>query len=161
MNNLIVIAVYFLLWTIFSEVLTFESNAIGLLIVVFLTISNSDLYDLKKYYYSPKKIISYIKYTVILLAEIIKANIHVAIIVLSKNPNLSPCIIEHKTGLKNDFHKMILANSITLTPGTLTISLNNDTLKVHCLKEYFKEDIFDSKFEKILLEIEELNNATI
>jgi len=50
---------------------------------------------------------------------------------------------------------MVLANSITLTPGTLTISVEGNSLKIHCLKEKFKLGVEDSKFEKILLQIEE------
>ncbi len=146
---------YTLIWTIFSENFTLEIVFIGLIFSVFITYTNKSLLDFK----SPKLrfgyFILFFEYLFILIIEIIKANIHVAIIILTPNPNLDSTIIVHKTNLKSDFHKMILANSITLTPGTLTISLDEDFLKVHCLKERFKKGVEDSKFEKILLEIEE------
>jgi len=89
------------------------------------------------------------------MIEIFKANVQVALIILNPKPNLDSTIINHKTKLKSDFHKMVLANSITLTPGTLTISVEGNFLKIHCLKEKFKLGVEDSKFEKILLQIEE------
>jgi len=44
---------------------------------------------------------------------------------------VSPRIVHFRTGLKSDMARMILANSITLTPGTITLDLNDDHLTVH------------------------------
>ena len=44
---------------------------------------------------------------------------------------IKPGIVVIKTELKNDLAKMILANSITLTPGTFTLDINNDKLLIH------------------------------
>jgi len=146
---------YTLIWIIFSENFTLEIIFIGLIFSIFITYTNKLLLDFK----SPKLrfgyFILFFEYLFILIIEIIKANIHVAFIILTPKPNLNSTIIIHKTNLKYDFHKMILANSITLTPGTLTISLEEDFLKIHCLKEEFKKGIANSKFENILLKIEE------
>ena len=71
-------------------------------------------------------------------------------------------IIDIKTGLSNDFIKTILANSITLIPGSISLALKNDTITVLWLKEK-KLDLQDaqkdgesikSKLEKILLKVE-------
>ena len=50
---------------------------------------------------------------------------------------------------------MALANSITLTPGTITVSLKDDTYEVHCLDKGLSEGIEDSCFVKLLKEMEE------
>lgn len=161
MNKLILIAFYLFLWVIFAEKITIESIIIGLVIITIVIKLNKDLFTNTKFYFHIKKIKYYIKYFLVLIVEVIKANIQVAIIVLSKNPNLDPCIIEYKTKIMSEFHQMILANSITLTPGTLTISIDNNIVTVHCLKKDFADGLYNSKFEELLIRIEELNNAII
>jgi multicomponent Na+:H+ antiporter subunit E len=48
-----------------------------------------------------------------------------------------------------------LANTITLTPGTLTVDLSEDELTVHCLSQSFAAGIYSSKLERLLIELEE------
>lgn len=146
---------YTLIWIVFSENLTLEIIFIGLILSISITYINKSLLDFKRPKLRFGYFILFFEYLFILIIEIIKANIHVAFIILNPKPNLDSKIIIHRTKLKSDFHKMILANSITLTPGTLTISLEENFLKVHCLKEDFKKGVEDSRFEKILLKIEE------
>jgi multicomponent Na+:H+ antiporter subunit E len=102
-----------------------------------------------------KKIAYSIQYLFILIIEVIKANIDVAKIVLSPKIDIDPVVIEFKTKLKTDLTKTILANSITLTPGTITMIMENDVYTVHCLKREFADSLANSKFENILLKIEE------
>jgi len=94
-------------------------------------------------------------YLIILIKEIIIANFQVAGIVLSPKMNISPEVISFTTKLKSDFNKTILANSMTLTPGTITVLVENNTLTVHCLRKEYIEGVMSSKFEKILLKLEE------
>jgi len=96
----------------------------------------------------------YALYLLLLLKEIVIANINVAGIVLSPRMNISPCVVRLKTRLKSGLHRAILANSITLTPGTLTVRLIEDELLVHCLVKDYIPDLIHSKFEKLLLKIE-------
>ena len=67
---------------------------------------------------SIKRIAFGIVYIVVLFKEIVIANIDVAYRVIHPNMPIKPGIVLIKTGLKQDIAKMILANSITLTPGT-------------------------------------------
>jgi len=79
----------------------------------------------------------FIAYSFWLLLQIIKANL--SVIYLALHPRminlLDPCVIRFKTILKNDFAKVVLANSITLTPGTITIRIEGDEFVVHALTE--------------------------
>jgi len=84
------------------------------------------------------------------------SNIHVALIVLSPKINISPVIMEYKTNLNNNFLKVVLANSITLTPGTLTIKLTDESFTIHCLDTKFADDMNDLVFEKILKRMEDI-----
>lgn len=62
---------------------------------------------------------------------LIRANIDLARRVLSPSLPIKPAVVEVTTGLKSRLGKLMLANTITLTPGTLTIDIDGDTLLVH------------------------------
>ena len=70
-----------------------------------------------------------------LLWEIIIANLHVLYLALHPRGNslMEPQVVRFKTRLKGDFARYILANSITLTPGTVTISIEGDEFLVHAI----------------------------
>jgi multicomponent Na+:H+ antiporter subunit E len=106
----------------------------------------------------PIKILYFVQYLFVFLIALIKANYDVARRVILPSLPINPGIIEFKTNLKNDFAKMVLANSITLTPGTLTLDVIDDTFYVHWIdvttedaEQAFKE--IAEPFEKILLKI--------
>ena len=68
-----------------------------------------------------------------LLQEVIKSSLEVARVVLSPNTPIQPEVVELHTTEKSDSGKVILGNSITLSPGTVTIDVYKDRLLVHCL----------------------------
>jgi multicomponent Na+:H+ antiporter subunit E len=90
-----------------------------------------------------------------MLVAIVKANIDVAVIVLQRRMPISPGIVKFKTDIRKDFRQGILANSITLTPGTLTIDMEDDVYVVHCLTRANAEDVCQWNMEQELLQIEE------
>jgi multicomponent Na+:H+ antiporter subunit E len=68
---------------------------------------------------------------------------------------LAPVIVAVKTELKSDWKKLLLANSITLTPGTLTLDIKDDTLFIHAIEYHegaSKENI-TKEFEDIIAKI--------
>lgn len=69
------------------------------------------------------KLIWFVVYLIQLLLEILIANIQVIKRIFSSNENLTPALFIYESNLKSDFGLFLLANSITLTPGTLTISV--------------------------------------
>ena len=104
---------------------------------------------------SIKRIIFFILYIFVLFIEIIKANFDVAYRVIHPKMPIKPGIIIIKTELKQDIAKMILANSITLTPGTFTLDIKGDELLIHWIyvrSEKMDEStkIIGQKFEKYL-----------
>lgn len=68
-----------------------------------------------------------------LLWQIVLANVQVAKILLNPKMPMQPGIVSFSPGLKTDLSKAILANSITLTPGTLTLDVQGDVFVVHAL----------------------------
>ncbi|WP_053954923.1 Na+/H+ antiporter subunit E [Inediibacterium massiliense] len=146
-----------LFWIILAEQINVERGMLGLIVCMgiyqlnkelIFSISGKCFHNFKKVYYS-------FLYVLIFIKELVIANFQVAKIVLSPKMDISPQIIKFHSKLKSDFHRTILANSITLTPGTLTVFIKKDEMIVHCLKKEYIEGILNSKFEKILLKIEE------
>lgn len=80
---------------------------------------------------SPSAPISLGKYLVTFFRALILANLDVARRVLSPSLPIRPAVVEVRTGLKSSLGKLLLANSITLTPGTLSIDVQGDRLLVH------------------------------
>ena len=64
-----------------------------------------------------------------------------------------PVMVEFHSGLEGDFANVILANSITLTPGTFTVSQKGDHFVIHCLREEFSKGLDDSSFIHLLRRI--------
>lgn len=94
-------------------------------------------------------------YLPVFIWQLILANIDVAKRVLSPKIPLRPGIIKVPTELKGDFAKLTLANSITLTPGTLSIDVDGENLYVHTVfvkgeTEEDKRKNISSPFEKLL-----------
>ncbi|MFW6137955.1 MAG: Na+/H+ antiporter subunit E [Spirochaetota bacterium] len=78
-----------------------------------------------------KRIAVFVVYILVLFREIIIANVDVAYRVIHPKMPIKPGVVVIKTALKQDIAKMILANSITLTPGTFTLDIVDDTLLIH------------------------------
>lgn len=104
---------------------------------------------------TPKVFVYSLIYLFVLSWEIVKSNIDVALRVLNPKLPINPGIVKVKTRLKSPIGRMILANSITLTPGTLTIDMKDDELYIHWIDvetldaEEASRKIL-GKFEKLL-----------
>lgn len=79
----------------------------------------------------PKRYYWFIVYLVVFIWECIKANLDVAYRVLHPAMPIRPGIVCVKTTLKSDIAKMLLANSITMTPGTISVDIIDDNLYIH------------------------------
>ncbi len=94
-------------------------------------------------------------YIPVFIYKLVLANLDMAYRVLSPKLPINPGVVKVPTEIKNDFGKLVLANSITLTPGTLSMDVEDDGVLVHWVnvkgetqKEH-QENISGS-FEKIL-----------
>ena len=68
-----------------------------------------------------------------LLKEILVANINVAKVILSPSLPISPIMVVFRSTQKTDLGRVLYANSITLTPGTITTGVEGDQLEIHAL----------------------------
>lgn len=98
----------------------------------------------------PRLILFIILYIPALIIELIKANIDVAKRVLNPNLPIKPGIVKIPTEIKNDLGKLILANSITLTPGTISLDADEENVYIHWIDTSGDPKSVSSRFEKIL-----------
>ncbi len=150
-----IICLYLLFWVVISANAKVETLCIGIIISLLVRTFNSDLMCGNRQLSFRRNIKAWIYYTILMLKEILVSNFNVAKIVLSPQIAISPQIVTINTQIKSDFHKAIFANTITLTPGTLTISIDGDEINVHCLKGEYSKGLTNSAFEKIILKVEE------
>lgn len=115
--------------------------------------------------YTPKRDISFLRrsplllaYLPVLLYEIVKANLAVTRIILDKSRRVTPALVVVETGLRSRFARFIMANSITLTPGTITVRTNGSRFTVHCLSREMSDGIADGTLCRILKRMESVVN---
>jgi len=89
-------------------------------------------------------------YTPILLWEIAKANVALAYVVLHPRLPIDPRIVEFDAAVWGDMPVTTLANSITLTPGTLTIDVARQHFLVHALIPDAEHDLLEGKLERLV-----------
>lgn len=83
-----------------------------------------------------------------LIWEIIKANIDVTMIILSPRMRLSPKVFEVEAFQKSELAQTIYANSITLTPGTVSIDVKDGVITVHAITEEMAQGLIDSDMDQ-------------
>jgi multicomponent Na+:H+ antiporter subunit E len=109
--------------------------------------------------WQPMRYIWFLLFVPVFLWECIKANFHVAYLVLHPAMPIHPGIVRVKTKLRSDSGRTMLANCITLTPGTLTIDVTPEgDLYVHWIDVRARDvqhatEYIVSRFERLLLHI--------
>jgi multicomponent Na+:H+ antiporter subunit E len=91
---------------------------------------------------------SLFKYLLFLLKEIFISTIRVSRIIWSKDLKISPKISSIATKNEADLGIVIFANSISLTPGTVTIDIDGQNLLIHALEEQSIDEIINSKMDE-------------
>ena len=146
---------FFLVWIIFNGRFTLEVAIFGLIIsaLMFWFICKFMNYSFKKELALAKKLWLFLRLAGVLIIEIAKANEHV-IAWVYKSQRAEPCLVKFKVDLKDEALRVLLANCITLTPGTITGSLEGNEYRVHCLDKSMAEGLDQSAFVQVLSEME-------
>ena len=149
------LSIFFLLWIILNGRVTLELVLLGILIAaaVFLFACTAFGYSLKRELDVLKNLPLIVLYLLNLMRESIVASLHVIRLILSPARKPEPVLIEFDSGLPTEFQNVVLANSITLTPGTVTVELQGDHFTVHCLIPEFADGIGESSFVRLLRRI--------
>ena len=129
----------FILWMAFSFSLELANVISGVIAALITTLifSSRFLTSWQKFF-NPIRYFWLIIYIIIFVWECIKANFDVAYRVISPRMPIKPGIVKVHTSLTTDMARIILANSITMTPGTITVDINKSDLYVHWI--YVKSD---------------------
>ena len=148
--------VLFLFWLLLNGKLTLEVILLGLVITVLMAILEWKLFG-----FGPKQELGVVRrapvfcaYLPVLLWEIVKAGTVVGRDILFRRYKLTPTLVSFHTDLKTDFGRFLLANSITLTPGTITVSVEGDKLTVHCLDKSMLDTSPDGTFQRWIRKME-------
>ncbi|MCQ2770215.1 MAG: Na+/H+ antiporter subunit E [Clostridia bacterium] len=143
-------------WLLLNGRFTLEIAIIGLVLDCALAILMKVLfnYSLKKEWRVIKKLPLFIIYGFVLFWEIIKSSLVVCRDILFKKYKLNPTLVTFHTDLKTNMGRYLLANSITLTPGTITVKVENDKITVHCLDEKMLDTSKNSTFQRWIRKLE-------
>jgi len=161
-SRIVLFFVALIVWCILSWLPDCQHLIVGVFIAAFVAIMTGDLFIRRpellkhplRYWYF------FFYYLPVFLWECLKANIDVAYRVLHPKLPIKPGIVKVKTHLKTDTALTFLANSITLTPGTMSVDIDRDNgiLYVHWINVRAKDcegatKYIVRRFEKILEKI--------
>ena len=149
--------VFLIIWIIFNEKLNLEILLFGLVIsaAVFAFVCKCMDYSIQKELHFYQKVPGMLRYVFALVKEILLANLNVCKMILSEEEEIDPALVQFQTDMQTPAGRAFYANAITLTPGTITVSLEDDTYVVHCLDESMAQGLSDAKLEQMLHEIEQ------
>ena len=127
----------FCVWVILNGRITLEICILGILVsaAVFAFLCRFLDYSVKKELLLFRLFPLFVRYLWVLVEEIVKANVCVLKIILSPELQPEPAVVYFDTRLKSGIARVMLADSITLTPGTITVSLEGNHYCVHCLED--------------------------
>ncbi len=147
-NSIVAFLLLFIFWVIFSG--HFDTYHLTLGVICSLLVARFS-YDL---FFANVRVgshwlvfLRFCAYMPWLTYQIVKANIHVAALALHPNPPIDPQIIRFKTKLKTDISLVTFANSITLTPGTITMDIIEGEFYVHALDRKVMKDLGTGEME--------------
>lgn len=123
-------------WLLMTSFTDLQEIMAGIVVAFLVTLLSRVLLSSTKIHIGFKKICRLIIYFLILIWEMVKANFYMMSLILRPKLPVNSGIVKIKTGLKNDAALTILANSLTLTAGTLAIDVNQSEglLYVHCIE---------------------------
>ena len=159
MKYIIFFILCMLLWLALTVNFTLASIVTGLAVSVITTLLFGRLYVDHVYkFLQPMRYYWFILYLFIFIWECIKANFDVAYRVLNPRLPVRPGIVKVPVQLKSEMARTMLANSITMTPGTITVDIIGDDLYVHWIyvtsqdpSEYVEK--ISGRFEKYIAKI--------
>jgi multicomponent Na+:H+ antiporter subunit E len=150
--------VLFAFWLMLSGKLELKYLIFGLASAAMVTFVTQDLLEPKESQRKTSSSVSSLlkrgwrlfSYFVWLVYEIVKSNLQVAYMVLHPKLPIDPGLLRFRTRLRSKVGHVILANSITLTPGTITVDLTDGTYLVHALVPDAAGNLLEAKMQSKL-----------
>ena len=125
-------ATLFGFWVLLNGSLASDVLLVGLITALIITLLfRNSLAVVSELRMTPRALMTTLGYVFFFARELVKSNLNLARIVLSPALPLKPGIVKVRTRLKSRMGRLLLANSITLTPGTLTVDIDGEWLYIH------------------------------
>lgn len=146
----------FAFWLILNGQWTGEIAVIGVVLcgLLYLFLCKFMGYSPRNEWACMRRLPKAIGYFFYLIGEICKSAWATIRLIWSAKEIVQPEVTSFHSKLRTDPGKVILANSITMTPGTITVDVRDDLFLVHCLDETFAEGLEDSEMEKRIANLE-------
>ena len=148
LRRLAVLLILFAFWLVLSGHYDALHLSLGLVCAALVAVFSYDL--LPPEVTSPetlRKAWRCLHYIPWLLYQVVLANLHVVYLVIYPH-KIRPQIIRFKTSLTSDLSKVTLGNSITLTPGTITMEIDDGEFYVHALSDKVARDLLTGEMER-------------
>ncbi len=131
---LILIITLFLFWLLLNGSLAVDVIVTGIVVSALITVLfYQGLSFFTELRLTPAAILAGFRYYVYFFGELLRSNLKMAKIVITPSLPIQPAIVRVRTRLKSRMGRLMLANSITLTPGTLTVDMQGEWLYIHCV----------------------------
>ena len=159
MNRVLYFLISFAVWLLLTGSLDVQNCVAGIIIAVLCTVFIGHMFFENTHkMFNPRRIIWFLYYIPVFFLHMVRANLDVAYRVIHMDVPIRPGIVKVKTTMKSDLGLTFLANSITLTPGTLTVDIIGSDLYIHWI--YVKTDdpeeqtaLIVRRFENILKKV--------
>ena len=133
-NPVILFATLMLFWLMLVNSLATDTLLIGALVSLITALLYRDgLSFFTEFRWTPEAVIAGLAYYAYFFHQLVRSNLRLAAIVVDPALPIEPGILKIRTGLESRMGRLMLANSITLTPGTLTVEVDREWLYVHCV----------------------------
>jgi multicomponent Na+:H+ antiporter subunit E len=131
-STVVMFATLLLFWLMLMGRLAVDVLIVGVLAsLVIALLYPSGLSFFTEFRATPKALVAGLRYYGFFFKELVKSNVKLAATVLSPSLPIKPGIVKVRTRLKSRMGRLMLANSITLTPGTLTVEMDGEWLYIH------------------------------
>lgn len=148
---------FFVFWVVLNGRLTWEiavfgaGISAGAYLFICLFLDYKPRYDLVLL----KTLPWLVRYLLVLIREVTLATVTMAGWIFNHRDIPEPVLVSFRPPLETDLARTLLANSITLTPGTITVEMVGGDFQVHCYDKSMAEGLDDSVFVRLLRQWEE------
>lgn len=155
-SKIFLFCIIFTIWLVLGG-FDFYSLIVGLICGITIILLFGDICLQNEWSFrKPLRYLWFLYYIPVFIFEVIKANLDVAYRILMPEMPIKPGIVKIKTKLKNDSALTLLANSITLTPGTLSVDVNKENGYIYVHWIYVRSKNIEEATQKIAKKFEDI-----
>lgn len=143
------------MWLLLENSISFSTVFFGVFLGWLIPLISHQLWPEE---YRPMKYLLFFRFSLVVLMDIVRASFHVARLILGSSRKLRPAFVTFPLALKDNFSITVLANTVSLTPGTVSSEVSRDKrfLLIHALDVENEEALIKSirdRYEAPLREI--------